>query len=236
MNRFFAVFVFVLFLLSNTVFAEDKNDLKSAVRIVTDHGIGSGTVFVEDEFYYYILTCGHLHSIKDHVVAYGLVKIDFFDDDEFKLRIYGDFIRSEVNIEKRIDLAIIRFGKAAVHGYNINILKLAPEDTIIKKGQTIHSTGFPFGNWPMSWGGKIDTVFEKMVAFSPNPFSGQSGSSIRNTDDLIIGVIVYSVNTITNNGRPQYMGTNGYSLGNGGAISLKAIYQFLKENKINVKL
>lgn len=245
MNRFFAVMLlaFLGLVFTGCCEAQEAKNLKPFVRVVHPQCNGSGVVFAEDEDEYFILSAGHVATANEQICAkdeHGL-SIDLFDEDEFVLRVPVIIVLSKFNDERSDDLAILRFNKKLLQGHRLSIVPIADEDTKIKSGDTFFTEGFPYGCWPVELQGKILFPFPNAYVFNPVVFPGQSGSAMMVKDKegrlRVVGIIVscryHTINTKDKKPKFVYVGKKGQSLGNGRAISLKKIYKFIAESKIN---
>jgi len=165
------IFLFSLVTIGEAKVYNMKEMMKAVVRIQSVGNYGSGTIFSESKTSYKIITNAHV------VGESPLVKIDLFEDGKHIKRVDGKVVWKQLDSNRSIDLAIVSINKEDLGDYAPNVIKLAPSDTVVEKGNPVYSMGFPHARWPMGWWGEI-LESEDTLYFSPTPFAGQSGSAI----------------------------------------------------------
>lgn len=149
------------------------NEISDATcRITSNVGVGSGTVFSEDDQYYYILTNYHV------IGANNTVKLEFFSRGWKTVPLDSAVVWKQYVKNSDVDFAILRINKDKFGNKKPRIIPLIPRKNKLKSGNYINGSGFPMGSGPQAWEGHVKLSKEGRIIFVPAPISGQSGSGI----------------------------------------------------------
>lgn len=177
----------------------------------TDTGYGSGTFFMEDENYYYVLTNGHVVG-KANSLAIQFVKAgEYLPEVSAKLK-WAHWVYNT-----SIDIAILSVSKANVKDIRPRIIPLANYNTAVPKGTLVFGAGFPASRWLQSWECKIANNRGNIYDITMPPEGGQSGSGVLmniNDNTYIIGIVTW---------RYEEEGNN-----HGGAVSISRIREVFR--------
>lgn len=161
-------------------------------------GYGTGTVFLEDEQFFYILTNGHVTNAQN-----AKYTAEFVHEGEFRspvpVELQWQFFRTNTSI----DAAILRLNKVNVAADQIiQPIKIAPSTTQVQ-GNIIWGGGFPDSRWLQFWRAKVLSVDNPNIyKISMPPVEGQSGSAVLlNIADetYIVGLVTWRFENNANN-------------------------------------
>ena len=169
---------------------------EATCKVKTSRGVGTGTVFKENEKSLFILTAAHVISNElfepdSEVVLY------FYNTGYKSSPIKGAVIWSEYSKTEVLDIAVISVDKELFNDYPIpKPIPIADEGCEISKSDVVLSYGCPSGNWPSGWKGHISDVSADRIMFLPMPLGGRSGSGIFDSKgEKIIGIIIWKTGT-----------------------------------------
>ena len=207
------VFLLVFFLPA-TLQGETFEEIHQATCSIHSIGVGSGTgvVFAEDKTDIWILTAAHVLLDDD---THKLVKkyyVRFFSNGHRSHYMKATPLWHKFRYETTTDIAIILVKKTAFRNYPLpKPIKIAPKNTVVKKGQAFKCVGCPDG-WAEGFKGHVFAVWNDKFKFSPDPRKGRSGAGIF-TDEGLVGIVIWRQR------KSPYYGT---------ATSLKKIYKDTK--------
>ncbi len=150
--------------------------------------VGTGTVFDTSGSTVKVLTAGHVCPNEGETVY-----------AEFYFRGYGSgFLPGRVTWVSYIggpprDCAVVEFDRGLFGGIIPTAIPIAPEGSVLPDGATIFSTGCPKAAWPNSFRGHIVRQDDAVMALTPEPLSGRSGSGLLDeTGRYICGIICWA--------------------------------------------
>jgi hypothetical protein len=92
---------------------------------------------------------------------------------------------------KNCDAGVIAIPREAFKGLLPRVIPLAPSKMILRRGDTIMSTGCANGSWATAWRGHLVAVEADELTFDPIPAQGRSGSAILDeSGSYIVGILV----------------------------------------------
>lgn len=133
-----------------------------------DGGSGTGSVFLIEDGYVYVLT-------NAHVATTIRVGLEFWSDGHLSRKIYGSTVLRSVSR----DVAVIAVETSVFGRFLPTAIPLAPLETELYQGQAVFSVGCANGSWATAWRGHVhEQPGDGRVAFNPTPALGRSGSAI----------------------------------------------------------
>jgi len=217
----FSLLVITLISILNADTLTLKEAQEAVCRITCDESsIGTGTVFQEDEYRFYILTNAHVvDGCKD-------IKIQFFEKVDISEKFLGILIFKRFD-KKYKDLAIITVNKILLGKLKPRIIPLAPKLNF-EKDTYLFGSGFPAGRWLQSWQGKILFNHGEVFEINMPPHGGQSGTAVLaniGEKTYIIGILSIRVDNL-NFEETKIIYSRGL------VVSLNNIYKMLEEDTV----
>lgn len=167
------MFCVMLMAVAATAKPLNLNEISEAVcRVNNSKGLGTGTVFSQDNTNFYILTNYHVVGNSQYV------KVEFFRSGYKSNPLDASVVWRAYQENTDIDFAILAVNKGWFGNYPPRVIPLAPPTYQPKAGYYIAAVGCPQGRWANGWEGKIDGLDSFRVIFTPPPLGGQSGSGI----------------------------------------------------------
>jgi hypothetical protein len=119
-----------------------------------------------------------------HVATSIRMELEFWSDGFKSRKIIGSTMLRAVSR----DIAVIAIDASAFGRSLPNVIPIAPMDTKLYPGQVITSVGCAGGAWATAWEGHVRRPdgIGGMIAFSPTPALGRSGSAIFDADGKMI--------------------------------------------------
>jgi hypothetical protein len=175
--------VFLLFMVSATFAADIR---KSACRISTSQGTGSGLVIDIKDNTIWVFTCAH--NVPN---GYNAVNVEFFTTLELSKKIKGNVYKIRKGSSAGDDFCALWIRKSDLGDYPVPPpILVAPKSYKITSGGKIRYTGCSLGTWPTyTLSGHVLKNKGKMFTFKPIPHHGDSGSGIVNENDEMIGIV-----------------------------------------------
>lgn len=155
--------------------------LDATCRVEVAGGMGTGTVFDQDENYVYILTNAHVAQGEGTPLRCVFVRDGF-------AQVVNGTTRWSV-MEGQRDCAV---GVIPVREFNGAVPKPIPFDpaSVPSRGQTVMSVGCAQGANPTAWLGHVQAVSDWSIDFYPPPHRGRSGSAVFDADGTRILALV----------------------------------------------
>lgn len=180
-----------------------------------DGGSGSGSVFLIEDGYVYVLTNAHVAT----TIRMGL---EFWSDGHLSSKIFGSTVLRSVSR----DVAVVAVEASVFGRFLPTAIPLAPLETELYQGQAVFSVGCAKGSWATAWRGHVHgEPGDGRLAFNPTPALGRSGSAIYDADGEHIVGLLQAQRLDGLGGNPIY----------GLAIDIDTIYAAIYGNKVSTK-
>ena len=159
----------------------------ASARLQVNGTVGSGTIFLERDDAFFILTNSHVAG------RVGTnVKVELWDDGRLRKPVSGKVVYSVRKNNYYRDIAVVEVSKAQLNGYIPRIIPLAPSGYKPDYSR-IYSFGCGAGSWLTSWEGHAfsqESFSGDVINFFPQPAGGRSGSGIFSPDGKYIVALI----------------------------------------------
>ena len=153
----------------------------ATVRVSVSGGTGTGTIFKEDDKFYYILT-------NAHVATANRVGLEFTKNHYPSPRYQGE-VTFRV-LRSGVDVAVVRVAKSALPaGINLPVIPLASSDEVVKELFLVTS-GCQAGERPSIQNTITTRDTNNLIYYLPTSRPGRSGSALVSRDGKTIQGLV----------------------------------------------
>jgi len=193
------VFLVMAMLIAATSYGQSDSDIldcvDSTVRVQRPTGrsgytVGSGSIFMEGDDYYGIITNYHVASGSGTSVF-----VDTWNYGRQNSRISTKVSKSWFTSGKSRDIAIMKIPKTDLPG-EMPVIPLAPYGSSekLEVGQTVFTVGCSNGRWPRLRVGNILKVTDGLIYYEPTSIGGDSGGPVYSADGKTqIGLTAWSI-------------------------------------------
>ncbi len=218
------LFLIVFFSLTLYSFAAPLNlnqITEASVRVNVPGAAGSGTVYHQDDTYYYVLTNAHV------VGSARSATCEFFSGGLKSSKIPAEVMWRQYSDQTDVDFAVMRIIKTNLKNHVPRVIPLLPPSYSFTGTEYIQSVGCPEARWAQGFEGRLLGNNGSRVLFTPPPKSGQSGSGIHINIEVngesytfLAAVLTWQIGY---GGRDE----RGFDLAQGGAIPIHTLRKIL---------
>jgi hypothetical protein len=146
--------------------------IDATCKVTSGVGAGSGTVFSEDENYYFVLTNYHVVGTNKNV------DLEFYARGWKSNKLGAEVVWKAYQQNTDVDFCVVRVPKKKFGNKRPRVIPLVPRNHKMKPGNYISAAGCPQGIGPSAWEGHVRVSENNRIVFIPAPVGGQSGSGI----------------------------------------------------------
>jgi hypothetical protein len=149
---------------------------------------GTGTVFQITQSTVRVLTAGHVCPTQGMTV-----QATFYHRGYDSTPLSGKVVWVSYGGGPPRDCAVVEFDANLFGGIFPQVIPIASESVKLPDGATVISTGCPGGTWPNAFKGHVLRQDAAVVALTPQPQPGRSGSGLLDeTGTYIVGIICWA--------------------------------------------